>query len=182
MRARMRQPREGFSSASRSGSSPSRLLPRRAGQRRWMQAPRHSRHVGSWNAPRPRVTAVSSTSTAPDLVPPVRQPEPSSVQRTPYDSHRPLAPSPDCAWCLIPETAPHYLLACLRFRRQCLALILRRGTACLSRRAYVPRSRTPSRDTGRFPRYALSSTAPLFPFSFSFPIVHTLIIALFLFA
>jgi hypothetical protein len=67
-----------------------------------------------------------------------------------------------------PRDRPHYLLAYPRFRRQCLALILRRGTACLSHRAYVPRSRTPSRDTGRFPRYALSSTAPsLFFFSYS---------------
>ncbi|KAJ7753641.1 hypothetical protein DFH07DRAFT_744246 [Mycena maculata] len=43
-----------------------------------------------------------------------------------------LAPSPDCALCLVPETFSHYLLSCLLYRRQRVALISRLGTACLS--------------------------------------------------
>ncbi|KAJ7671157.1 hypothetical protein B0H17DRAFT_1141597 [Mycena rosella] len=43
-----------------------------------------------------------------------------------------LAPSLDCPLCLVPETVSHFLPLCPRFRHQCLSLIMRLGTACLS--------------------------------------------------
>ncbi|KAJ6581332.1 hypothetical protein B0H19DRAFT_1060930 [Mycena capillaripes] len=46
-----------------------------------------------------------------------------------------LAPSPDCDFCLVvPETVPHYLLSCPRYRRERLKLVLSLGTARLSLR------------------------------------------------
>jgi ribonuclease HI len=72
-----------------------------------------------------------------------------------------LAPSPDCPLCLVPETVTHYLLACPRFRRQRLRLIMRLGTARLSlRRLLAVKSDHKAvlsfvRDTDRFPRYAV---------------------------
>jgi hypothetical protein len=72
-----------------------------------------------------------------------------------------LAPSPDCELCLVPESVPHYLLLCPRFRRQRLGLILNLGTARLSlRRLLGAKSDLKPvlrfvRDTNRFPRYSL---------------------------
>jgi hypothetical protein len=72
-----------------------------------------------------------------------------------------LAPSPDCALCLVPETVPHFLLSCPIYRRQCLRLIQRLGTARLSLRLLLPTKSEPKpvldfvRETGRFPCYAL---------------------------
>jgi hypothetical protein len=72
-----------------------------------------------------------------------------------------LAPSPDCELCLVPETVPHFLLMCPRYRRQRLDLVLNLGTARLSlRRLLAVKSDSKPvlrfvRDTGRFPRYAL---------------------------
>ena len=72
-----------------------------------------------------------------------------------------LAPSPDCPLCLVPETVPHYLLTCPRFRRERLTLILRIGTARLSLRRLLAAKSDHGpvlsfvRDTDRLPRYAL---------------------------
>ncbi|KAJ7712194.1 hypothetical protein DFH07DRAFT_763401, partial [Mycena maculata] len=65
-------------------------------------------------------------------------------------------PQTDCALCLVPETVPHFLLACPRFRPQRLALIMRLGTARLQR-LLATKSDPPkavlvfARDTDRFP-------------------------------
>jgi hypothetical protein len=72
-----------------------------------------------------------------------------------------LAPTPDCELCLVPETVPHYLLLCPRYRRQCLDLILNLGTAQLSlRRLLAAKSDSKPvlrfvHDTLRFPCYSL---------------------------
>jgi ribonuclease HI len=72
-----------------------------------------------------------------------------------------LAPSPDCDLCLVPETVPHYLLSCPRYRRERLDMIISLGTARLSLRRLLAVKSDPKpalrfvRDTGRFPRYAL---------------------------
>ncbi|KAJ7829530.1 hypothetical protein B0H13DRAFT_2372582 [Mycena leptocephala] len=72
-----------------------------------------------------------------------------------------LAPSPDCELCLVPETVPHYLLSCPRYRCQRLNLVLKLGTVRLSLRRLLATKSDPKtvlrfvRDTGRFPRYAL---------------------------
>jgi hypothetical protein len=72
-----------------------------------------------------------------------------------------LAPSLDCPLCLVPETVSHYLLACPRFRRQCLRLIMKLGSAQLSlRRLLAAKSDHKAvlsfvRDTDRFPRYTV---------------------------
>ncbi|KAJ7689542.1 hypothetical protein B0H17DRAFT_937168, partial [Mycena rosella] len=72
-----------------------------------------------------------------------------------------LVPSPDCSLCFVPETIPHFLLSCPRFRRQRLDLIMRLGTACLSLRRLLSSKVDPKpvlsfvRDTARLPRYAL---------------------------
>jgi hypothetical protein len=72
-----------------------------------------------------------------------------------------LGPSPDCSLCLVPETVSHFLLLCLKYRRQRLELILKLGTARLSLRLLLGIKSDPkpalafARDSGRFPRYAL---------------------------
>ncbi|KAJ7182754.1 hypothetical protein C8R43DRAFT_818761, partial [Mycena crocata] len=66
-----------------------------------------------------------------------------------------LAPSPDCPLCLVPETVPHFLLSCPRFRRERLTLIMRLGTARLSLHRLLSAKSDPRpvlsfvRDTGR---------------------------------
>lgn len=167
-----------------------------------MQAPRHSRQTGSWSNPHPRATTVSPTSTAPDLVPPVRQPEPSSVQRTSHDSHRPQrVPVP-----LPPRPLPRLRVVPRRRDRPPLPSRLPPlpPSVCMPCPHYPPRDRAPLTPPptcrkvggahGRARYRALPPATPspprrctsdrrfrsLFPFSFSFPIVHTLIIALFL--
>jgi hypothetical protein len=72
-----------------------------------------------------------------------------------------LAPSPDCPLCLVPETVSYYLLACPRFRRQRLHLIMKLGSARLSlRRLLAAKSDHKAVlsfvwDTDCFPRYAV---------------------------
>ncbi|KAJ7626485.1 hypothetical protein B0H17DRAFT_963377, partial [Mycena rosella] len=72
-----------------------------------------------------------------------------------------LAPSPDCDHCLVPETVSHFLLACARYSRHRLALILRLGTANLTLRRLISTKSDPApvlsfvRDTARLPRYSL---------------------------
>ncbi|KAJ7150969.1 hypothetical protein C8R43DRAFT_834675, partial [Mycena crocata] len=67
-----------------------------------------------------------------------------------------LAPSPSCDLCSAPETVPHFLLSCPRYRRQRLDLILRLGTARLSLRLLLSAKSDPKpvlrfvRETGRF--------------------------------
>ncbi|KAJ7681424.1 hypothetical protein B0H17DRAFT_943095 [Mycena rosella] len=71
-----------------------------------------------------------------------------------------LAPSPDCALCLIPEMVPHFLLSCPLCRRQRIALIQRLGTTRLSLRCLIAAKVDPKptlevvRSTGRFPWYS----------------------------
>ncbi|KAJ7923360.1 hypothetical protein B0H13DRAFT_2316551 [Mycena leptocephala] len=72
-----------------------------------------------------------------------------------------LGPSPNCCLCLVPETVPHFLLACPAYRRQRLRLIMRLGTARLSLRLLLSTKSQPKpvldfvRETERFPRYVL---------------------------
>ncbi|KAJ6572192.1 hypothetical protein B0H19DRAFT_879913, partial [Mycena capillaripes] len=67
-----------------------------------------------------------------------------------------LAPSPDCDLCLVPETVPHFLISCPRYRCKCLKLILSLGMARLSLRRLLAVKSDPKpvlrfvRDTGRF--------------------------------
>jgi hypothetical protein len=78
-----------------------------------------------------------------------------------YLYHFCLGPSPNCALCLVPETVPHFLLACPAYCRQRLRLIMRLGTARLSLRPLLSAKSQPKlvldfvRETGRFPRYVL---------------------------
>ncbi|KAJ7817485.1 hypothetical protein B0H14DRAFT_3474574 [Mycena olivaceomarginata] len=71
----------------------------------------------------------------------------------------PPSPIPRLPLCLVPETVAHYLLACPRFRRQRLRLIMRLGTARLSLHRLLAVEVRPQavlsfvRDTDRFPRY-----------------------------
>ena len=72
-----------------------------------------------------------------------------------------LAPSPLCLHCAVPESVPHFLLACPVYRPHRLRLISRLGTARLSLRRLLSSKSEPGPvlafvcDTGRFPRYAL---------------------------
>jgi hypothetical protein len=178
MRARRRQP-EASPSPSLPGSFPSSLLSRsraaaidagaKAFKANWLveQSTSTRYHcISRFDSARPR-SACTTTRAVLSAAYSARLTSPT------------LAPSPDCALCLVPETVPHYLLACPRFRRQCLALILRQGTARLSLRAsrsapLAPRLRATKsdpkpvltfvRDTGRFPANALSG--PLSSLSF----------------
>jgi hypothetical protein len=72
-----------------------------------------------------------------------------------------LTPSPMCSHCAIPESVPHFLLTCPKYRAQRLTFIMCIGTAHLSLHHLISTKHDAALilvfvcDTGHFPRYAL---------------------------
>ncbi|KAJ7834947.1 hypothetical protein B0H13DRAFT_2369550 [Mycena leptocephala] len=95
------------------------------------------------------------------VLPPTMQLRMTHFALNSYLYHFGLAPSPDCAHCLVLETMPHYLLACPAYHLQHLCLIQQLGTACLSLCLLLSVKSQPKplldfvRKTARFPCYAL---------------------------
>ncbi|KAJ6545690.1 hypothetical protein B0H19DRAFT_1267073 [Mycena capillaripes] len=116
------------------------------------------RRAGSRNGPHLLVTDALPSSTTPS--PPMRQCATHFALNV-YLFRFHLAPSPDCELCLVPETVPHYLLVCPRYRRERLNLIRRLGTARISLRRLLAAKSDPKpvlglvRETGCFTRYQL---------------------------
>jgi hypothetical protein len=70
-----------------------------------------------------------------------------------------LTPSPLCQRCAVPESVPHFLLACPEHQAARIRLMLRLKTVRLSLRSLISSKAEAApvlafvRDTGRFPRY-----------------------------
>ncbi|KAJ6464901.1 hypothetical protein C8R45DRAFT_801640, partial [Mycena sanguinolenta] len=66
------------------------------------------------------------------------------------------SPSPLCQHCAVPESVPHFLLACPRYRATRIRLMLHLKMSCLSLNSLISSKTEASpvlafvRDTGRF--------------------------------